>query len=275
LRVLVIRPNPYRRDDLITELWEHGTVGIVEEVSRVKAYFPESRDLSGLVTDENGEIIEILVEDAASTYQATEENSEPVPLGNRFVVLNGPASGAQDASRIPLLLPMSTAFGSGRHESTQLMVEAMEVYLQRGTVVIDAGCGSGILSEVARHLGAGSIIACDTHSDAISTARQTCAEAAAFIGSVDAIETSVADIVLANISAKVVDLLAADLVRVAKPDGLVLLSGFIHDRTPERFRPDRVFELNGWLCWVCRPELIPTESSEESRAVQPFETQWW
>jgi len=275
LRAIVIRPNPSRREDLILELWEHGTVGIVEEESRVKAYFPDCSDLSGVVTHGNGEILETLIEAEASTYQTIQDHSEPVPLGQRFVVLDRPASGAGDGGRIPLLLPTSTAFGSGRHESTQLMVEAMEVYLRPGSVVIDAGCGSGILSEVARHLGTATMIACDTDAHAITTARQTCTEAAAFVGSVDAIAPSVGDIVLANISAKVVDLLAADLVRVAKPDGLLLLSGFIQDRTPERFRPDRVFELNGWLCWVCRPELVPGESPEEGGAVQPFEAQWW
>ncbi len=275
MRVIVIRPKPERSEDLIAELWEHGTEGILEEESRIKAYFPESRDLSGIVTPENGEVIETSVENDVATYQASDDNNEPVPLGQRFVVLNGPASAEGSGSRIPLSLPTSTAFGSGRHESTQLMVEAMEVYLQPGKVVIDAGCGSGILSEVARRLAAAAIIACDTHPDAIATARQTCPEAAAFIGSVDAIAPSVADVVLANISAKVVDLLAADLVRVAKPDGLVLLSGFIHERTPERFRPDRVFEQNGWLCWVCRPELVGGESLAAGGAIQPFETQWW
>ncbi len=141
-------------------------------------------------------------------------------------------------------------------------------------LVIDVGCGSGVLSEVARQLGAAGIIACDTHEDAIAAARETCSEAASFLGSIDALEPSVADLVLANISAKVVDMLAADLVRVTKPDGLLLLSGFIQDRPPERFQPEIVLERNGWLCWVCRPKLVSADA-QETGTVQPFEAQWW
>jgi ribosomal protein L11 methyltransferase len=275
LQVLVIRPNPCRRDDLIADLWEHGTVGILEEDSALRAYFPESFDLAEIITPENGEILECFSENGTPTYHANEANSEPFFMGQRFVVLTDSADSPTSASRIPLLLAPSPAFGSGRHESTQLMVEAMEAHLQPGGVVIDVGCGSGILSEVARHLGASTIVACDTHNDAITTARQTCSQAASFIGSVDAIEPSVADLVLANISAKVIDVLAADLVRITEPDGLILLSGFIQDRTPERFQPEEVLERNGWLCWICRPRLQPAGSAEASVPIQPFEVQWW
>jgi ribosomal protein L11 methyltransferase len=151
----------------------------------------------------------------------------------------------------------------------------MEAYLQPGMVTLDVGCGSGILSEVAHHLGASTVIACDIHPNAITTARQTCIHAAGFVGSVDAIESSVADFVLANISAKVIEVLAAELVRVTKPEGFLLLSGFIQDRTPEPFRPEKILERNGWLCWICRPELVSADASETGHAVQPFEAQWW
>lgn len=154
------------------------------------------------------------------------------------------------------------------------MVEAMEAHLRPGSLTIDVGCGSGILSEVARHLGASTMIACDTYMEAITTARETCMQAMTFLGSVDAVKPSTADVVLANISAKVVDTLAADLVRVARPDGVLLLSGFIQDRTPERFQPEKVLERNGWLCWICRPELN-SRVSPEAGPVQPFEAQWW
>lgn len=276
LRAIVIRPEPARRDDLIAELWAQGTLGILEDDSQIRAYFPESTNVSGIITPENGEVIECLLESDTPGYGTIEANSEPVFLGQRFVVLDRPVSSCDiSSSRAALLVPAGQAFGSGRHESTQLMVEAMEAYLHPGKVVIDVGCGSGILSKVARHLGAGTVIACDTHTDAIATARKSCSETALLLGSVDALDSSIADVVLANISAKIVDVLAADLVRVAKPGGLLLLSGFIQDRTPERFQPEAILERNGWLCWVCRPQLLPEASPEANGTVQPFEAQWW
>ncbi len=174
MQVIVIRTNPSRRDDLIAELWERGTVGILENDLELRAYFPESMNLAGIVASENGEIIESLLEKESPTYQEHAPNNEPVCLGQRFVVLTESSTFVTDSSRIPLLLASSEAFGSGRHESTQLMVEVMEAYLQPGTVTLDVGCGSGILSKVAHHLGASTVVACDIHENAIMTARQTC-----------------------------------------------------------------------------------------------------
>ena len=250
-------------------------MGIIDDDCHVRAYFAESIDWHGIVKPENGEIVESLVEDESPASYSPQVDSEPVLLGQRFVVMDNLAGDSPNPARIVLSLPFSAAFGSGRHESTQLMVEAMEVHLQPGAVVIDVGCGSGILSEVARHLGASAVVACDIHGEAIQVARQTCTGAAAFLGSADAIKSSAADLVLANISAKVIDALADDLVRVAKPDGLLLLSGFIQDRTPERFRPEKILERNGWLCWICLPELVPGDSHTASPSAQPFDSRWW
>ena len=241
----------------------------------MRAYFPEWLDLSGVVKPEDGEILDTLLEEDSPGYYSANVDSEPVLLGERFVITSGSAGDPPNPTRIPLSLPFSTAFGSGRHESTQLMVEAMETYLQPGGIIIDAGCGSGILSEVARHLGASTVVACDIHTEAMQVTRQTCPTAALLLGSVDAVQSSAADLVLANISAKVIDALADDLLRVAKPDGLLLLSGFIQDRTPERFRPEKILERNGWLCWICRPELVPGDSPSSGRATQPFDACWW
>ncbi len=273
MRVIIIRPNPSRRDHLLAELWEQGTAGILEDDSHLRAYFPESLQSCPVVAPENGEIVGSLLEEDSPAYHSTEVDSEPVLLGQRFVITSDPTGDSFPSTRIALSLPFSAAFGSGRHESTQLMVEAMEAYLQPGALVIDAGCGSGILSDVARHLGASTVVACDIHPQAIQVTRETSSSAAAFLGSVDAIASSTADLVLANISAKVIDVLAEDLLRVAKPDGLLLLSGFIQDRTPERFRPEKILDRNGWLCWICRPELAPGDS--RSRPAQPFDAQWW
>lgn len=241
----------------------------------MRAYFAESVDWREIVKPENGDIVDALVEDESRSSYSPQMDSEPVLLGQRFVIADNLAGDSSDPARIALSLPFSAAFGSGRHESTQLMVEAMEVHLQPGTVVIDVGCGSGILSEVAGHLGASAVFACDIHPEAIQAARRTSTKTAAFLGSADAIQSSAADLVLANISAKVIDALAEDLVRVAKSDGLLFLSGFLQDRTPERFRPERILERNGWLCWICRPELLPGDSPTASRSAQPFDPRWW
>jgi ribosomal protein L11 methyltransferase len=53
------------------------------------------------------------------------------------------------------------AFGTGLHPSTQLCLVAMEDVMQPGLRVLDAGCGSGILSIAAARLGARAVDAFD------------------------------------------------------------------------------------------------------------------
>ena len=48
-----------------------------------------------------------------------------------------------------------TAFGTGLHETTQLCIRQLRKYLKGGETILDAGCGSGILSIVGKKMGAG------------------------------------------------------------------------------------------------------------------------
>ncbi|MDD6102903.1 MAG: 50S ribosomal protein L11 methyltransferase [Clostridiales bacterium] len=65
-----------------------------------------------------------------------------------------------------------SAFGTGAHETTKLCILALKKYLKAQDSVLDVGCGSGILSIVARKLGAGVILATDIDSNAVQVARE-------------------------------------------------------------------------------------------------------
>jgi ribosomal protein L11 methyltransferase len=166
----------------------------------------------------------------------------------------------------------SSAFGSGRHESTQLCIEALEKHLKPGSIIADIGCGSGILSAAARLLGAAAVLSCDIHADSVRTAR-TLLENALFVGSADAIRTGIADLVLANISAKIVDVLAVDLRRIAKSTGLIVLAGFLSENPPKRFRPREILRKGDWECWITKPEDVEVVQAQKDPAGHA--EQWW
>jgi len=112
------------------------------------------------------------------------------------------------------------AFGTGVHETTRLCMEALERHLRPGMDVLDVGTGSGILAEAARLLGAGKVYACDIDPVAIEIA------GLGFVGSADAVASAAADLVLANISPEAILRLAPELLRVLRPNGMLLASGF-------------------------------------------------
>ena len=84
-----------------------------------------------------------------------------------------------------------------------------------------------------------------------------------------------ADVVIANISAPVLEILAADLHRVTRPEGILILAGFIQDKMPAGFAPERIFEKNGWLCWICRPSATHPVPEQQQARIRQFVENWW
>src|ERR1700691_2629248 len=86
----------------------------------------------------------------------------PLCVGERFyLVAPWHAAVQAPAGRMRLEIYPGMACGTGRHPATQLCLQAIERYVKPGAQVLDVGSGSGILSDAARLLGAGVVIACD------------------------------------------------------------------------------------------------------------------
>ncbi len=98
--------------------------------------------------------------------------------------------------------------------------------------MLDYGCGSGILSICAARLGAASVTGVDIDEHALATARDNAARngVAAQYTSADALAHAAAapfDLVVANILANPIMLLAPTLLRHLAPGGSLLLSGIL------------------------------------------------
>lgn len=64
-----------------------------------------------------------------------------------------------------IIINPGEAFGTGTHESTQLTLRLLKKYIRENDMVMDMGCGSGILSIAAEKLGAQKVYACDFDPD--------------------------------------------------------------------------------------------------------------
>jgi ribosomal protein L11 methyltransferase len=211
--------HPEDRDLLIAELWEHGSAGIVELSERsVRAFFEDGTDRATLLRLFPGATLR--VEEERDWVASARELLQPMEVGRRFFLVPEWRDDPAPPGRFRIAINPGQAFGTGVHETTRLCLEALEEYVTPGITVLDIGTGSGILARAAGLLGAANVFGCDIDPMAVEIA------GGGFVGSVEAVASGVAGVVVANISPEAIIALAPDLRRVLRPGGVLLASGF-------------------------------------------------
>jgi ribosomal protein L11 methyltransferase len=220
-------------------IWESGTPS--RDVTELTAYFESGASLEAArlslqtLFDRAGlpplraELRSVEARDWGEEWKKTWSS---FPIGSRFYVVPSWSSGQSPADKFPLFIDPGQAFGTGTHETTQLTLEAMERYIAAARIVMDVGTGSGLLAIAAAIIGAPTVWACDTDPLAIEVARENTARNAPgrvglFCGSADALNAEVADLVLCNLTADVIEAIFADIDRVLRPQGTVVFSGIL------------------------------------------------
>lgn len=224
---LELRVRPDVRDLLTAELWDAGSVGIVElDDARVRAFFDDEGARGALLERFATYDPQVREEEDRDWVAYSRENWEPIAAGERFYLVPAWRDDPAPEGRFRITVNPGMAFGTGVHETTQLCIEALERHVRPGMTVLDVGTGSGILAQAAELLGAARTIACDNDHVAVEIARGNLRGTLVFTGSADAVEARVADLLVANISPEAAVALAPEFARCLRPNGLAVLSGF-------------------------------------------------
>ncbi|MDO5798720.1 MAG: 50S ribosomal protein L11 methyltransferase [Eubacteriales bacterium] len=78
----------------------------------------------------------------------------------------------EDKDKMILHIDPGTAFGTGMHETTQLVIRQLKKYVTHGAEILDVGTGSGILGITALKLGAGHVVGTDLDPCAVSAVQE-------------------------------------------------------------------------------------------------------
>jgi len=185
---------------------------------------------------------------------------KPFKLGNHMLIKPGWCECEVSEGDKVIEIDPGMAFGTGTHETTGMCVELVEKYVRPGMSAIDVGTGTGILAIAAAHMGAGDVLATDIDRVAVRVAAENI-RINGFEGRIrcmagDLLENVAeqADIVIANIIADVIIMMAAPVKAHIKDGGMFICSGISKERKQDvldaledaKYKVLDVCEKGGW-----------------------------
>jgi ribosomal protein L11 methyltransferase len=245
----------------VAQFAEPGTPGFVAwQVARVVALFPAGDDVhAALAAAAAAHAARV---PAATTWlveeqdwvRATQAQFGPIRIADDFHVV--PTWSEAPAHGRVIRLDPGLAFGTGSHPTTRLCLEWLHATLRGGEAVLDYGCGSGILAIAAARLGAAAVTGTDVDPQALEASAGNARAngvTARFVAP-GALAHSEVDVVVANILANPLVLLAPAIATRVRAGGRLALSGILEAQADEvRDAYARWITLRAWRAadgWV-------------------------
>jgi ribosomal protein L11 methyltransferase len=201
------------------------------------------------------QLTEIAVGDA-DWVRLTQQQFGPIRISERLWIVPS-WSPVPDARALNLRLDPGLAFGTGGHPTTAQCLRWLEQNLKPGQRVLDYGCGSGILAIAAKRMGAGQVVALDIDPAALAASRANAVRNAVIIDVVgpEHVPDGPYDVVLANILANPLRVLAPLLAGYVRGGGALVLAGVLDEQAEELMQLYQtwcemriVSSQGGWAC---------------------------
>jgi len=187
-----------------------------------------------------------------------QESVQPIKVGNFYI---HPSWNEPMENMNNIVIDPTLAFGSGHHETTNCCLSAIEKYVKVADCVADIGTGSGILGIAASKLGA-FVDICDTDIVAVEDAKKNFESNDAIInkyweGSANTSDEKY-DVVIANIVADVLAMIANDLKKITNENGIIILSGIMEQHKQKVLKKFKDCELleeiqqNEWVTLIVK-----------------------
>lgn len=169
---IIIPKDTGAQEQLIVKLAQWGMLGLQETDTHFEVYFPSNlkQAMPQIIEDLKNEwptlnpVVSEIIDDGWSTKW--QEYFKPQIISPHIAVRPFWEKPLTDVP-VEIILKPGMAFGTGTHATTRLALLMLEKYLKPQATVLDAGCGSGILTIAALKLGAKRVTAWDIDPDVV------------------------------------------------------------------------------------------------------------
>lgn len=234
-----VKPLEIGSEILIAQLGEVGFESFVEHNSGFFAYVPKEDFNEGFLKD-----IQLLgsadfeIEWSSTTIAQQnwnaewEKNFHPIKVDNLCMV-RAPFH-KKEAVLYDIVIEPKMSFGTGHHETTHMMLQQILNHNFKDKVVLDMGCGTGILAILCEKRGAKHIDAIDIDNwcyvnSIENVERNHCKNIKVYEGDSSLLTNKKYDIIIANINRNILLEHIPTYSKCLNKGGLLFLSGFYMD----------------------------------------------
>jgi len=235
---------PFDPDVLSGLLWQLDIEGITENENSLSVYADEKSEvtvdqISNLLNslkDQN--LIEVFSIDETSVEEKNwneewEKTIDVIEVNDKIVIKPTFRDYLPKPEQLVITIDPKMSFGTGEHETTKLVLNLLDKYLDSGMQVLDVGSGTGVLSIAASLLGAGHVVGIDNDEWCLENGLEN-VELNNVNGNVEIklaeiydVKEKPFDLILANINKHILIDIADKIYQLTKDSGKVILSGLL------------------------------------------------
>ncbi len=230
-----IDPDSSEMEILMAQLAEIGYDSFMESDDGLSAYVPvnafNESHLNDLITVDQSQLkYSYKTIKERNWNEVWESNYDPVTIKDQ-VYIRAPFHASNNDIKYEILVNPKMSFGTAHHETTSLMIELLIEEEMEGKMVLDMGCGTGILAILSEMMGSSYIDAIDNDEWAFENSienveKNNCKIINVHFGDASIIKSIEYELILANINRNI---LLQDIPAYAthlSKNGILFLSGF-------------------------------------------------
>ena len=175
------------------------------------------------------------VVDEKEWHESWKKHFSILEIGKTLAIVPSWLNSKEVDRKVIIELDPGMAFGTGHHPTTRMCLEMLEILVKPEDAILDLGCGSGILSIASAKMGSEKVVGIDNDETAVKVAMENI-EINGISKSVSILTGSIPnkdmskhsnDIIVANISSKIILDLSIEITEHLKPGGHLIVSGFL------------------------------------------------